>query len=180
MSSRMKSYRVLRGALLKVGYPLMMLVGQFSKSKKEHLQGWIIALNNALVKREGLRTKKLLLLLPHCLQVDQCKIRITHDIRNCERCGKCEIRDLIGIADRNDLELFVATGGNRARRIVGDVAPEAIVAVACERDLSSGIADTYPMPVLGIVNDRPFGPCLNTRVDLKRVEEAIEALSGGR
>jgi len=59
---------------------------------------------------------------------------------------------------------------------VKDVKPEAIVAVACERDLSSGIVDTYPLPVLGIPNERPFGPCLNTQVDLEKVKDAIRAL----
>ncbi len=168
-----------RGFLLKILYPLFMLAGAFSKEKKESLQALVIRLNNRLVLKEGLRTKKLLLLLPHCLQVDECDIRITHNVRNCKQCGRCGMKDLIGIADRNDLELFVATGGNLARRIVSDVRPEAIVAVACERDLSSGIADTWPLPVYGIKNERPFGPCLNTRVDLKKVEGAIEALSGG-
>lgn len=154
-----------------------MLAGSFSKDKKEALQGLVIRLNNRIVLKEGHRSRRLLLLLPHCLQVDRCNIRLTHNVRNCEQCGECEIRDLIGIADRNRLELFVATGGNLARRIVQDVRPEAIVAVACERDLSSGIADTWPLPVIGIPNERPFGPCLNTRVDLGKVEEAIMALS---
>jgi hypothetical protein len=156
-----------------------MLAGAFAKGKKEALQGLIIRMNNRLVLGERLRPRKLLLLLPHCLQVDECKIRLTHNVRNCEECGKCGIRDLIGIADRRELELFVATGGNLARRIVSDVRPDAVVAVACERDLSSGIADTYPLPVLGIPNERPFGPCINTRVDMARVERAIERIAGG-
>lgn len=174
-------YIALRGALLKVGYPLLMLAGALGG--RERLQAWVIGLNNELVRREGRRTKKpakkLLLLLPHCLQTDECKIRLTHNVRNCAGCGKCEIKDLIAMADESGLELFVATGGNLARRIVGDVRPEAIVAVACERDLSSGIADTFPLPVLGIQNERPFGPCLNTRVDLAKVKDAIRQLSGG-
>jgi hypothetical protein len=173
----MISYKWQRGFLLKVLYPLFMFIGAFVKKKKEALQGLVIRLNNKLVVKERPRTRRLLVLLPHCLQVDECKIRLTHNIYNCERCGKCEIKDLINIADRNKLELFVATGGNLARRIVSEVNPEAVVAVACENDLSSGIADTYPLPVFGIPNERPFGPCLNTRVDLKKVEEAIGLLS---
>jgi hypothetical protein len=156
-----------------------MLLGAFFKGRREALQGLVIRLNNRLVIKENAAKNPknasvtLLLLLPHCLQVDECKIRLTHNVRNCQRCGKCGIKDLIAIAERNGLELFVATGGNLARRIVKDVRPDAIVAVACERDLSSGIADTYPLPVLGITNERPFGPCLNTRVDLGKIEEAI-------
>lgn len=165
--------RLLRGFTLKVLYPVMMVIGSFSKEKKEKLQAIIIDINNHLIRKEKPRARRILLLLPHCLQVNECDIRITHNIYNCKRCGRCEIKDLIEIADENDLKLFVATGGNLARKIVSDVHPEAIVAVACERDLSSGIADTFPMPVIGIPNERPFGPCFNTRVSLEKVKDAI-------
>ncbi len=166
----------LRGLVLKVLYPLLMLAAAFLKDRKEAFQLLAIRLNNRMVKADigRYRTKRILLLLPHCLQINDCDVRITNDIYNCKRCGKCEIKDLIQLADEHALKLFVATGGNLARRIVSDIRPEAIVAVACERDLSSGIVDTYPLPVLGIPNERPFGPCRNTRVDLAKVKEAIE------
>lgn len=170
--------RFLRGLTLKVLYPLMMVVSSFSKNNKERLQAIIIEINNRLVEKEKPKAERILLLLPHCLQVNECDIRITHNIYNCKRCGRCEIKDLIDIADENNLKLFVATGGNLARKIVSDVHPEAIVAVACERDLSSGIADTFPMPVIGIPNERPFGPCFNTRVSLEKVKEAIKVFAG--
>ena len=151
-----------------------MLAGSFFKNKKESFQKFIISLNNKLVKRERPHTKKILLLLPHCLQLNECNIRLTYNVYNCKGCGRCEIKDLIHIADENHLELFVATGGSLARRIINEIKPEAVVAIACENDLSSGIVDTYPLPILGITNERPFGPCLNTSVDLAKVKEAIE------
>ncbi len=164
----------LRGVVLRVIYPVTMLIASFYKSKKERLQLFIITLNNRLVKAQGIKTKRILLLLPHCLQINECDVRITNNIYNCKRCGKCKIKYLIQITEDNDLSLFVATGGTIARRIVKDVKPEAIVAVACERDLSSGIVDTYPLPVWGVTNEKPSGPCLNTTVDLEKVKEAIE------
>lgn len=165
--------RWMRGLTLKVVHPLFMLIGSFSKERRERLQGAIIALNNRLVRIERPKARRILLLLPHCLQINECDIRITHNIYKCKRCGKCEIRELIGIADANNIALFVATGGNLARKIIQDARPEAIVAVACERDLSSGIADSFPLPILGILNERPFGPCFNTSVSLEKVKEAI-------
>ena len=170
----MMKYRWLRGLALRFLYPVLMIYGSVKKEKKESLQRFIINLNNKLVISENKKTKKILLLLPHCLQIDECTIRLTHNIHNCKGCGKCEIKDLIKIADENKLNLFVATGGTLARRIVKNIMPEAIVAVACESDMSSGIVDTYPLPVLGITNERPFGPCINTRVDLEKVKQAIK------
>ncbi len=166
-------YRIIRGVLLKVLYPVFMLVGSFKKDSKEKLQSIIIKLNNKLVLKEGKKTDRILVLLPHCLQIDKCDIRITHNIYKCKRCGRCEIKDLIEIAEAYKLSLHVATGGTLARRIVKETRPDAIVAVACERDLSSGIADTYPLPVIGIPNIRPYGPCKNTQVSLELVKQAI-------
>lgn len=167
-------HRWLRGLTLKVLYPLFMLVAALSSERREKLQGLIISLNNRILRAEKPKAGRILLLLPHCLQTNECDIRLTYNIYNCKRCGRCEIKDLIQIADDNNLSLFVATGGNLARKIVKDVYPEAIIAVACERDLSSGIVDSYPLPVLGIPNERPFGPCFNTRVSIERVKEAIQ------
>lgn len=165
--------KTLRGLVLRLYYPLLMFAGTFLKGKREGFQRHVIKLNNMLVRRENVKTKKILLLLPHCLQINECNIRLTHNIYNCEGCGRCEIKELIDIAEQNNLKLFVATGGTIARKIVIELRPEAIVAVACERDLSSGLVDTYPIPIFGISNIRPYGPCFNTQVDLEKVKEAI-------
>ncbi len=175
----------LRGVLLRLLYPALMGAGTILRGSRERIQLSVIRMNNRLVMAEWkdkkpVRGTKVLLLLPHCLQVSECDVRITHRIQNCKRCGKCLIRDLIEMAEDIGLELFVATGGTIARKVVQDVKPDAIVAVACERDLSSGIVDTYPLPVLGVANERPYGPCLNTRVDLSRVKWAVEYFAGKR
>jgi hypothetical protein len=172
-----------RGFILRLLYPLLMLIAAFFKDKRDRFQALIININNRLVRRawssiSHTGPQRVLLLLPHCLQVTECDVRITYNIMNCKRCGRCGIKDLIGLAENSKLDIFVATGGTIARRIVGDVRPDAIVAVACERDLSSGIVDTYPLPVLGVTNNRPFGPCLNTRVDLAKVQEALQFFAG--
>ncbi|MEW6585005.1 MAG: DUF116 domain-containing protein [Nitrospirota bacterium] len=172
--------RWVRGVTLKILYPLLMLAGSLMKDKKEAYQRFVIDLNNKLVRKSRWNPKTILLLLPHCLQIKDCDVRLTYNIYNCKRCGKCEIKDLIEIADNNKISLFVATGGSLARRIVDETRPDAVVAVACENDLSGGIADTYPIPILGITNERPEGPCLNTNVDLSRVKDAIRFFSENR
>src|SRR5574340_1040727 len=102
-----------------------MFVSAFLKSRKEAFQRSVIQLNNRLVRAEGTKTKKILLLLPHCLQTTECTIRLTHNIYNCERSGRREIRDRIELAEENRLGLLVATGGTLARKIVRDMRPEA-------------------------------------------------------
>ncbi|MBC7075448.1 MAG: DUF116 domain-containing protein, partial [Syntrophomonadaceae bacterium] len=57
--------------------------------------------------------------------------------------------------------------------------PRGVVAVACERDLSAGIHDMGVLPVIGVLNCRPNGPCINTDVDVEAVEEALKTLCKG-
>jgi uncharacterized protein len=97
-------------------------------------------------------------------------------VQNCKRCGKCPIKDLLELTSKYGVDLAVATGGTLARRIVMERRPDLIIAVACERDLTSGIQDTMPLPVYGIFNERPHGPCLNTRVAIDRVEAVLQEI----
>jgi hypothetical protein len=154
---------------------LLVVVGKCLGITKEETRKSFIAINNQLVLAEARKVKpdRLLLLLPHCLQFHECKVRIIGDVENCQACGKCKIKDLVSLSKKYHIPVAVATGGTLARKIVVEKRPEVIVAVACERDLTSGIQDTYPIPVFGIFNMRPFGPCYDTDVDLELVEKGI-------
>jgi len=59
---------------------------------------------------------------------------------------------------------------------VRDNKPKAVLAIACERDLMSGIQDVYPLPAVGVLNIRPNGPCYNTHVDMDAVRREIEKI----
>ena len=77
------------------------------------------------------------------------------------------------MGERFGLNVEVVNGGTLARRKVASFRPDGIVAVACERDLTFGIQDVHPIPVYGVINDRPNGPCFNTCVDMHLVEQGI-------
>jgi len=167
--------RPLRGVLVKLLLPLMSGVGQLLGISKDQVRRSFIEINNQLVlaQRPRATPDQLLLLMPHCLQFHECRFRITGNVLHCKRCGKCPIKGLAELSEKYGVGLAVATGGTLARRIVVERRPRLIIAVACERDLASGIQDSYPLPVFGITNHRPFGPCYDTQVDLARVEEAL-------
>ncbi len=165
----------MRGVTVKLFLPLMMLLGRSLGMSKEKIRGSFIQVNNELVASTNQKyaPHEILLLMPHCLQNSQCKMRLTYNINNCKRCGECPIKGLLELSEAYGLHLAIATGGTIARRIVVQKRPRLILAVACERDLSSGIQDTYPLPVYGVLNYRPLGPCLDTQVSLQDLEEAI-------
>lgn len=171
----------LRGIVIEVLFPIMIVVGKLLGISKDKVQQSFVEVNNLLVRAKcsGSKPKRLLLLMPHCLQSNDCAIKITSDAYKCQACGKCRIKDLVVLAKKHDVHLSVATGGTLARRRVAEARPDAIIAVACERDLTSGIQDAYPLPVIGILNERPYGPCFNTSVDIDKVAEALEFLANG-
>jgi hypothetical protein len=168
--------RRLRGVVIKLLLPLMSGVGKLCGVSKDRVRHSFIEINNQLVLAQHPRTTpdKLLLLMPHCLQFHECQFRITGSTLHCKRCGKCPITGLLDLSEKYGVGLAVATGGTLARRIVVERRPRLIIAVACERDLSSGIQDSYPLPVFGVINHRPHGPCYDTQVDLDRVEQALQ------
>ena len=136
-----------------------------------------ITLNNEFIIKKILRKgapERVLILLPHCIQLNSCAFKITSDIHNCRKCGKCVVADFIRLSERFGFDVFVSTGGTMARKVVVERRPDLILAVACERDLLSGIKDTLALPVLGVLNERPNGPCYNTTVSTEAVEGMLQ------
>ncbi|MGE5371510.1 MAG: DUF116 domain-containing protein [Solirubrobacterales bacterium] len=162
-------------------FPIAVLVGQIVGIPRERIWSSYIEVNNNLVRiqKPHSRTGKIMILTPHCLQNSDCPHKVTMDPNNCKRCGKCDISALLALAEASGATLKVATGGTLARKFIKETRPEAVVAVACERDLSLGIQDANPLPVYGVLNQRPNGPCQDTTVDLARVEAALKLLQGG-
>jgi hypothetical protein len=71
------------------------------------------------------------------------------------------------------MKIAIATGGTLARKIIVDTKPRCIIAVACQRDLVDGLMDVFPIPVYGILNIRPHGPCINTTLDVSIISNFL-------
>ena len=172
--------RRIRGVVIRILFPLLIVVGKCFGISKTKIRRSFVAINNRLVLAEAKKVKpeKLLLLLPHCLQNHECTVRITGDVKNCKACGKCKIKDLVALSEKYNVPISVATGGTLARKIIEEKRSEVIIGVACERDLTSGIQYSYPIPVFGILNQRPFGPCYDTDVDMGLVKKGMSIFLG--
>ncbi|WP_243439432.1 DUF116 domain-containing protein [Fundidesulfovibrio soli] len=174
--------RRMRGLTIKLFLPLMIIIARIFGISKERVRNSFIKVNNELVLAEGKRYEpgQVLLLLPHCLQSSRCSVRLTYDIFNCKRCGQCPVHGLLALTEAYGVHMAIATGGTIARRIVVQTRPRLIIAVACERDLASGIQDAYPLPVFGVLNERPQGPCLDTLVPLTVLENTLRHFLGSK
>jgi len=167
--------RFMRLVVIKFLLPVIEFVGRLLGVDKDKIRQSFIAMNNSLVisQRQKVRPDRVLVLLPHCIQLFDCEIKVTGDINKCVLCGRCNIKGLVEISRKYNIAISVATGGTLARKVIVEKRPKLVLAVACERDLTSGIKDCYPLPVIGILNERPFGPCFNTIVDVAKIDQAL-------
>jgi len=167
--------RFMRLVVIKFLLPVIEFVGRVIGLDKDRIRQSFVAMNNSLVVSQRMRVKpeRILVLLPHCIQLSDCEIKVTGDINKCVQCGRCSIKGLVDIGRKYSVDISVATGGTLARKVIVEKRPKLVLAVACERDLTSGIKDCYPLPVIGILNERPFGPCFNTVVDVEKIDAAL-------
>ncbi len=156
-------------------FPVVIALGRLFHIAQDKIQRSFIEVNNQLVRarRQRVHARQYLILLPHCLQRDSCPHKITLSTGNCQRCGRCQVGEILDLAAEKEVNVEVVAGGTMARRALTQHDPQAVVAVACERDLSSGVLDSFPLAVIGVVNQRPQGPCLNTRVDMEALQQAL-------
>jgi len=141
--------------------PFAIAAGRRLGISRDRIGNSFVSFSNAIVRATYKPDSgKTIILLPRCLKSDL----------------KQEVREL---AARADVEVFTATGGGQARKIIREQRPSAVIGVACERDLMSGINDVAPkMPTMGVTNKRPEGPCKNTLIDLNELKKAIETFTG--
>ncbi|MFR2316766.1 DUF116 domain-containing protein [Terrisporobacter sp.] len=156
-------------------FPVISKVSGFVNISKDEIRKIFIKINNTYIysNKYNFNSEDLIILIPHCIQNHNCKLKVTNDIDNCKNCGICKISDLQQLKEKYNTKIFVATGGTLARKIIIDNKPKAVIAVACERDLTSGVRDIRKIPVLGVFNSRPNGPCIDTNIDINEVEKAI-------
>jgi uncharacterized protein len=111
----------------------------------------------ALMRGRKVGQGELLLLIPRCL-------------------SKVTLDGVLGIAGKYGVPVFVATRGQLARRVIRERRPRAVVAVACERDMVSGLHDVAgKIPVLGLTMTLPAGPCKDASLDLGQLERWVQA-----
>jgi len=130
--------------------------------RRDWVEHAAIDVYNALAEHRGRKVGKgeLLVLIPRCL-------------------SKQALDGVLAIAGRYEVPVFVATRGQLARRVIRERRPRAVVAVACERDMMTGLRDVAgKLPVLGLTMRLANGPCRDAMIDLDVMESWVRGLVG--
>lgn len=149
------------------------------KDKVRRFDKFVIGIKNTLTKLRGKKfpPQNILLLFSHCLQKSACDKKIINDLERCSRCGECVVGSLLDLRDSTGIQCAVVTGGRLAKERAMSEDVKAIVAIACEQELSEGIMATFSKTVIAIPNQRPCGPCKDCNVELDCVAKAVSKLT---
>jgi hypothetical protein len=156
-------YKTMEKFILSVLPKAVWLGGKFGISR-DRVGNSFIKVHNLVTRSyaQRLSAERLLILLPRCL--------------------KKEARSrIIEAAGEGETKVLTVAGGEEAREAIRRYRPNFILAIACERDLMSGIRDVAEkIPVLAISNRRPEGPCKNTDFSPDELEEAFRFIAERR
>ncbi len=144
-------------------FPAIYKIAGFLGISRDRVRNSFALVNNRVVYavKKKFKSLRLLALLPRCLDRET-------------RMKVMEITKKYGVKS------FTATGGSSALKMVKKENPDAIIGVACERDLAAGMADApHNIPTIAIANQRPEGPCKNTKIDVDEFERAIKFFLNG-
>jgi uncharacterized protein len=146
-----------RGPFLRLMRLTSRVAGRFGR--RDWVENAAVKIYNGLAVMRGRKVGQgeLLLLIPRCL-------------------SKVTLDGVLGVAGKYGVPVFVATRGQLARRVIRERRPKAVVAVACERDMVSGLHDVAgKIPVLGLTMTLPAGPCKEASLDLGQLERWVRA-----
>jgi len=149
------------------GPMLRLMQGTSLVARRFGVRDWVehaaVEVYNGLALRRGRKVGRgeLLALIPRCL-------------------SKGALEGVLEIAGRYGVPVFVATRGQLARRVIRERRPRAVVAVACERDMLTGLHDVAgKIPVLGLTMQLPAGPCKDATLDLAKFESWVKGFVEG-
>lgn len=169
-----------KGAIFRAFLPLCKGLGGLFGWSGEAVSSSLISLVNRMT-RDALKKiggRGALVLLPRCVQNAECVQRIAEDISNCRACGNCDVSFVVRLREKYRFRVEVVAGGELARKKVHEISPDLVVAVACENELVEGLGGVAAVPVIGIPNLRPEGPCVNTLIDCAELENVVRLYLG--
>ena len=146
-----------RGPLLRLMRLTGMVAARFGR--RDWVENAAVKVYDSFASARGRKVGKgeLLLLIPRCL-------------------SRSALDGVLAIAGKYEVPVFVATRGQLARRVIRERRPRAVVAVACERDMVTGLHDVAgKVPVLGLTMTLPSGPCKDAGIDLAKLEEWVRS-----
>lgn len=120
--------------------------------------------------------RRALVLLPHCIQMANCKAEILQDLDHCHTCGLCPVGDVVENELSRRWEIRISNRSHKAYREAREFRPDLIFAVSCTDRLLKGLIKLPEVPSYTFSLNLPHGMCVDTTFAVPALFQAMEAL----
>ena len=81
--------------------PVIFIASSIGIPKNE-MRKIYVKLNNSYIysNKYNFNSKDIMILIPHCVQKNSCKLKVTNKIENCAKCGLCNVSDLVKLKEK--------------------------------------------------------------------------------
>ena len=74
-------------------FPFAVVLGHLFNIPRDKIEQSFIEVSNKLVLQHKVKVpaNRIMILTPHCIQLDTCVHKITRNVENCKQCGRCSV-----------------------------------------------------------------------------------------
>lgn len=114
--------------------------------------------------------------LPQCMRnTKKCKAREAGPLYICQRCGMCQIDEIIGLAEKQGYgSVYILKGGRAVNEIMKKEKPEAVLGIACGWEGYLGLKETNRLKVTAEFVPLLKDGCSDTEVSITAVKKMME------
>ena len=152
--------------------PLRQIFLKFSDTRI--LDKWMSSLKNRAHASAFAKTKKRIILAPHCMRNLDCPAHSTQTGIQCKSCGKCVFTRLKKDAEKYGYKVFIVTGSSFVKNILKMEAADGVLLIACDYEINKVMRALKDKKVAtyGIPMERDG--CFGTEVNYQNVLKVFE------
>jgi hypothetical protein len=152
--------------------PLRHLFLKFSDTRV--LDKWMASLKNKAYKSDFAKTKKRIILAPHCMRNLDCPAHSTQTGIQCKSCGKCVFTQLRKDAEKYGYGLYILTGSSYVKNILKMEAADGILLIACDYEINKVMRALKGKGVVSYGIPMERDGCFGTEVNYQNVLNVFE------
>ncbi|HOW15308.1 MAG: DUF116 domain-containing protein [Methanosarcina sp.] len=152
--------------------PLRQIFVKFSDTRI--LDKWMCSLKNRAHKSAFARTKRRIILAPHCMRSLDCPAYSTQTGIQCKSCGKCVFTRLKKDAEKYGYKVFIVTGSSFVKNILKMEAADGVLLIACDYEINKVMRALKDRKVVTYGVTMENDGCFGTEVDYQKVLKVFE------
>jgi uncharacterized protein len=158
--------------------PLRHFFLKFSDTRV--LDKWMASLKNRANKSDFAKTKKRIILAPHCMRSLDCPAYSTQTGIQCKSCGKCVFTRLSKDAEKYGYNLFIVTGSSFVKNILKMEAADGVLLIACDYEINKVMRALKGKKIVSYGIPMERDGCFGTEVNYQNVLNVLETFKTSR